>query len=91
MDVILDAVSRKGCRATIIDLTGVDTVDTGTANHIIRIVRAVQLLGSRGIVVGIRPEVAQTMVSIGVELSAIVTLANLREALLLCMRLDRSM
>lgn len=91
MDVILDAVSRKGCRATIIDLTGVDTVDTGTANHIIRIVRAVQLLGSRGIVVGIRPEVAQTMVSIGVELSAIVTLANLREALLLCMRLGKSL
>lgn len=90
MDVILDAVSRKGCRFTIIDLTGVDTVDTGTANHIIRITRAVQLLGSRGIVVGIRPEVAQTMVSIGVELSAITTLANLREALLLCMRLTRS-
>lgn len=84
-EVLLDAVVRTRCGHTIIDLTGVETVDTSTANHIIKIVSAVQLLGSQGIVVGIRPEVARTMISIGVDLSSILTLGNLREALLLCM------
>lgn len=85
MDVLLSAIVRTGSRFAIIDLTGVEAVDTSTADHILKLVRAVQLLGSRGIVVGIRPEVAQTMISIGVDLSSIITLGNLREALLLCM------
>lgn len=86
MNVVLDAVSRSDCRYMIIDLTGVEAVDTGTAEHIMRIVRAVQLLGAQSIVVGIRPDVAQTIVSMGIDLSSIVTLANLRQALMLCMR-----
>jgi hypothetical protein len=63
-------------------------LDGATADHIIRLVRAVQLLGAEGIVVGIRPEVAQTIVSSGVDLASIATLANLRQALLLCMARD---
>lgn len=86
MMTLLDAVTRTGCQYTIIDLTGVDAVDTGTADHLMRIVRAVQLLGAQSIVVGIRPEVAQTIVSMGVDLSSISTLATLRQALLMCMR-----
>ena len=86
MDVLLSAVVRTRCRYIIVDVTGVDRVDMSTANHIIRLVQAVKLLGSQGIVVGIRPEVAQTIVSLGVDLSSVVTLANLREALVLCMR-----
>jgi len=86
MEVLLEAVVRTRCRYAIIDLTGAEALDTGTADHIIKIIRAVQLLGAQGIVVGIRPEMAQTMVAIGVDLSGIVTLANLREALLMCMR-----
>ncbi|XXT22630.1 hypothetical protein WME94_13840 [Sorangium sp. So ce429] len=49
------------------------------------------LLGSQGIVVGIRPEVAQTVVSLGVELSQIRTLSNLREALLFCMQASNTL
>ncbi|MDI1445447.1 AAA family ATPase [Polyangium sp. 6x1] len=86
MSVVLEAVTRTACQYTIIDLTGVDTVDPATADYIMRIVRAVQLLGAQTIVVGIRPEVAQTIVSMGVDLSAIATLSTLRAALLRCMR-----
>ena len=86
MSVMLDAVTRSAAEYTIIDLTGVDTVDTATADYIMRIVRAVQLLGAKAIVVGIRPEVAQTIVSMGVDLSSIATLSTLRAALLMCMR-----
>jgi PAS domain S-box-containing protein len=85
MSVLLEAVTRTRCQHTIIDLTGADAVDTNTAAHIMKIVRAVQLLGAQSIVVGIRPEVAMTIVAMGVDLSSIITLANLREALLLCM------
>jgi anti-anti-sigma regulatory factor len=84
MDVLLQAVVRKSCRYAIIDVTAVETVDTGTADHIVRVIRALRMLGAQGIVVGIRPDVAQTMVSLGVDLSAIVTLATLRDALLYC-------
>jgi rsbT co-antagonist protein RsbR len=89
MEVLLNAVMRTRCRYTIIDLTGVDSVDRGTADYILKLVHAVKLLGSQGIVVGIRPEVAQTMASLGVDLTSILTLANLREALVLCMRSQR--
>lgn len=85
MATLLDAVSRAQCRHVIIDVTGVASIDAGTAEHLIRIVRAVQLLGARGIVVGIQPSVAKSLVSLGVDLSSIMTLANLREALLICM------
>jgi anti-anti-sigma factor len=86
MEVLLSAVVRARCRYVIIDLTGVNTIDAVSCDHIVKLVEAVQLLGSRGIVVGIRPEVAQTMVSLGLDLSRIVTLTNLREALVLCMK-----
>lgn len=86
MITMLDAVSRTGCRYIIIDLTGVEAVDTRTADHLMKIVRAVQLLGAQSIVVGIRPEVAQTIVGLGVNLTSIITLATLRQALILCMK-----
>jgi len=85
MYTLLESVSRTACNYTIIDLTGVDAVDTRTASHLMKIVRAVQLLGAQSIVVGIRPEVAQTIVALGADLSSIVTLATLRQALLMCM------
>jgi PAS domain S-box-containing protein len=86
MTVLLSAIVRTRCRFAILDMTGVQTVDARTADHVVRLIRAVQLIGSQGIVVGIRPEVAQTMASIGVDLSHIRTLANLRQALVMCMR-----
>lgn len=86
LEVLLKAVARTRCGHVIIDLTGVSTIDTESGDQIVRLVQAVQLVGSLGIVVGIRPEVAQTMVALGVDLSHILTLTNLRGALLLCMR-----
>ncbi len=85
MEVVLGAVVRTRAQHIIIDLTGVETIDTHTANHIVKIIYSVQLLGAQGIVVGICPGVALTLVSLGADLSSIRTLANLREALLLCM------
>lgn len=86
MEALLAAVARTRCRRAIIDLTGVSTMDGATAEHLLRLVRAVQLLGAQGIVVGLQPQVARAIVSLGVELTSITTLANLREALLLEMR-----
>jgi anti-anti-sigma factor len=89
MEVLLKAVARTRCRHAIIDLTSVKAVDAHTADYIIRLVQAVQLIGAHGIVVGIRPEVAQTMVNIGADLDKIVTMATLRDALILCMKDQR--
>lgn len=86
MESLLAAAARTRSRHVIIDVTAVASMDATTAEHLIRIIRAVELLGSRGIVVGIQPSVATAIVSLGVDLSAITTLSNLREALVLCMR-----
>lgn len=86
MESLLEAVTRTGSRYVILDLTGVATMDAGTANHVIKLVGAVELLGARGVVVGIQPQVARAIVSIGVDLSRIATLATLRDALVMCMR-----
>ncbi|WP_437875532.1 PAS domain-containing protein [Sorangium sp. So ce513] len=86
MEVLLEAVARTRCRHAIIDLTGVSALDAATADHVLRLIDAVAMLGAQGIVVGIRPEVAQTVVSLGLDLSNIKTLSNLREALLFAMQ-----
>ncbi|HEU4410471.1 MAG TPA: PAS domain-containing protein [Polyangiaceae bacterium] len=83
---LLGAVSRTGCHDVIIDLTGVTSIDGATADHVIRIVDSIRLLGARGIVVGIRPQVARAIVSSGVDLSRVTTLGNLRDALAYCLR-----
>jgi anti-anti-sigma factor len=85
MEALLDAIVRKQARYVILDVTALQSVDSATADHLIRVVRAAKLLGSEGIVVGVRPEVAQTIVSMGVDLTSMTVLANLRQALLRCM------
>jgi rsbT co-antagonist protein RsbR len=86
MSNVLAEIVRSGAFYAILDLTGVDAVDTTTAAHLVNLIRAVRLLGAEGIITGIRPTVAQTMISLGLNLSEIVTLGNLREGLKLCMR-----
>jgi PAS domain S-box-containing protein len=86
MDVLLRGLVRTRCRHAIIDLTGVDVINNRTGEHIMRLVRAVELIGACGIVVGIRAEVAQSIVSLGVDLSRVILLRNLREALVYCMK-----
>lgn len=86
MEQLLAEIVRTRSRFAILDLTGVDMVDTSTADHFLKIMRAVELLGARCVVTGIRPGVAQTMVSLGVDLASISTLRNLQEGLKACMR-----
>jgi len=85
-DDLLEAVTRTQARYAVLDLTGVDIVDTSTAAHIINIITAVRLLGAEGIITGIRPNVAQTMVSLGLDLTRVITLATLRDGLAFAMR-----
>ena len=86
MDALLQEVVRTRCKNVIVDLTGVESVDTGTANHILKLVHAVQLVGAQGMIVGIRPDVAQIIVSLGVDLTKITLRANLREGLRACIQ-----
>jgi rsbT co-antagonist protein RsbR len=58
MENLLAEVSRKGARFAILDLTGVEAVDTGTANHMLKLIQAIRLLGAEGIITGIQPNVA---------------------------------
>lgn len=85
MEDLLDAVARTRARYAILDVTGVEAMDTATASHLLKLVHALKLLGAEGIITGIQPAIAQTIVGLGVELSAITTLASLRDALKLCM------
>ncbi|PCC68637.1 rsbT co-antagonist protein RsbR [Nannocystis exedens] len=84
MDDLLQAVGRLRARFAILDLTGVEVVDTGTASHLIAMIRAIGLLGAEGVLTGIHPRIAQTMVSIGVDLSHVAVHARLRDALQHC-------
>jgi rsbT co-antagonist protein RsbR len=86
MENLLTRVAQTGARFTVLDLTGVETVDTGTASHLLKLIQAVRLLGAEGLITGIQPNVAQTMVTLGLDLGQIVTLANLREGLQYCMK-----
>jgi len=89
IESLLSAVTRTRCQQVILDLTGIQSIDADTAGHIVRLVDAVALLGAQGKVVGIQPDVARAIVSLGVDLSRVRTLANLREALRECIKLDR--
>lgn len=79
-DHLLREVERQHARHVILDITGVPMVDTHVAQTLLRTAASVQLLGGQALLVGVRPEVAQTLVSLGVDLSGLPTHANLREA-----------
>lgn len=89
MERLLSAISEKQARCAILDITGVDIVDTRIADHFIKVVKAAELLGVRCIITGIRPAVAQTLVEIGVDLSSITTRRTLREGFRECLRFMR--
>lgn len=81
MENLLESITRYQADMVIIDITGVPTVDTSVANYILQTARAANLIGARIILVGIGAEIAQTIVQLGVDLSTMVTLANLQEGL----------
>lgn len=78
---LLTKLEATQSKVAIIDITGVPTVDSAVANHLLKTVSAVQLLGAECVITGIRPEVAQTIVHLGVDLSGVQTLSNLAEGL----------
>jgi rsbT co-antagonist protein RsbR len=81
---LLTEVVRTRAKSAIVDLTGVEVIDTATADRFVKLARAVELLGARCIVSGLQPAVAQTLVELGVELHGITTQRNLRHALEAC-------
>ncbi|WP_437319633.1 XylR N-terminal domain-containing protein [Sorangium sp. So ce385] len=83
-EALLEAVVQSGSRYILLDLTGIDVVDTTTANHFVKIIRAVALLGAKLIVTGIAPPVAKTVVGMGVDLDRVQTLATLEDGLKAC-------
>jgi len=80
-DALLRAVVATRARCTIIDITGIEVMDTGTADHFLRMAKAVQLLGAACVLTGLNPQIAQTLVHMGVELEGLVTHRSLRDAL----------
>lgn len=85
MENLLDSIVRYEADIAIIDITGVPTVDTLVAQHLLKTVAAARLMGADCIISGIRPQIAQTMVHLGVELN-VVSKANLSEAFALALR-----
>ncbi|SIS56691.1 RsbT co-antagonist protein RsbRA [Salimicrobium flavidum] len=79
MESLLDGVIKHNAEVVLIDITGVPVVDTMVAHHIIQAAEAVRLIGSRCILVGIRPEIAQTIVSLGIDLGKFPTKSSLRK------------
>jgi rsbT co-antagonist protein RsbR len=80
MENLLHKIVETGAAIAIIDITGVPTVDTLVAQHLLKTVAAARLMGADCIISGIRPQIAQTIVHLGVELSNVVTKANLADA-----------
>lgn len=78
---LLTEIAFTQTRIAILDITGVPAVDSAVANHLLKTVSAVQLLGAKCVITGIKPEVAQTIVHLGVELKGVETLSNLSEGL----------
>ncbi|MBY0551156.1 MAG: STAS domain-containing protein [Candidatus Obscuribacterales bacterium] len=85
MEKLLESIVTTGSKVAILDITGVPTVDTATAQHLIKTVSAARLMGARCIISGIRPQIAQTIVHLGIELNDITTEASMFEALKLAL------
>lgn len=81
MQKLLEALVDTGSEHAIIDITGVPAVDTEVAQHLLKTVVAARLMGAECVVSGIRPQIAQTIVALGIEFGDIVTKATLADAL----------
>jgi len=80
MESLLQRIVETGSGIAIIDITGVPLVDTLTAQHLLKTVTAARLMGAECIISGIRPQIAQTIVHLGVELGGVITKATLADA-----------
>ncbi len=86
MESLLQRIVETGSELAIIDITGVPTVDTLVAQHLLKTVTAIRLMGADCIISGIRPQIAQTIVHLGIDLQGITTKATLADALSLALR-----
>ena len=86
MESLLQRIVETGASIAIIDITGVPTVDTLVAQHLLKTVTAIRLMGADCIISGIRPQIAQTIVHLGVELNTVVTKATLADAFAVALR-----
>jgi len=86
MESLLQRIVDTGAEIAIIDITGVPTVDTLVAQHLLKTVTAIRLMGADCIISGVRPQIAQTIVHLGLDLQGVVTKANLADALALSLK-----
>jgi rsbT co-antagonist protein RsbR len=86
MENLLERIVETGAGIAIIDITGVPTVDTLVAQHLLKTVAAARLMGADCIISGIRPQIAQTIVHLGVELADVTTKATLADAFGIALR-----
>ena len=86
MESLLQRIVETGSTTAIIDITGVPTVDTLVAQHLLKTVTAIRLMGADCIISGIRPQIAQTIVHLGIDLQGITTKASLADALMLALK-----
>jgi rsbT co-antagonist protein RsbR len=86
MESLLQKIVDSGALIAIIDITGVPTVDTLTAQHLLKTIAAARLMGADCIISGIRPQIAQTIVHLGVDLGRVVTKATLADAFAVALR-----
>ena len=81
MDVLLQKIVETNSEVALVDITGVITVDTQTAHHLIETIEAVRLLGAQVVLTGVAPAIAQTLVHLGINLSGITTRSSLAAGL----------
>ncbi len=86
MEALLEKIVQTESEIAIIDITGVPTVDTMVAQHLLKTVTAAKLMGAKCIISGIRPQIAATIVHLGVELGDVVTKSSLADAFLLALK-----
>ncbi|WP_196510089.1 STAS domain-containing protein [Nostoc sp. NZL] len=86
MESLLQKIVETGSEVAIIDITGVPTVDTLTAQHLLKTVTAARLMGADCMISGIRPQIAQTIVYLGIDLADVITKATLADAFLMALK-----
>jgi len=86
LEVALSGAQHSGAKVVILDITGLRHIDTSIADSLIKTARALRLLGAHAILTGIRAVVAQTLVSLGVELSSLETRSTLQSAIAFALR-----
>lgn len=89
MENILQNIQKKESRVVVVDISGITTIDSAVAAHLIKITKATKLMGCDSIVSGVSPAIAQTIVNLGIDIEHIETTANLKAALSLAFKFSK--